>query len=115
MVFGVALAWRQSDDLAEAGISAFNTQAVASFLCSVKVDKIALDRNSVVVVDEVGLLGTRQLNDILAVQKKTGFQLVMIGDPKQMQAVEAGSVIELLRWALGKNSMPEVGKLGTSE
>ncbi len=60
------------------------------------------------VVDEVGLLGTRQLNEILALQKRTGFQLVMIGDPKQMQSVEAGPVIELLHRALGREAVPEL-------
>ncbi|OYV41753.1 MAG: hypothetical protein B7Z75_14800 [Acidocella sp. 20-57-95] len=33
----------------------------------------------------------------------------MIGDPKQMQAVEAGPVIELLRRALGAGKVPELG------
>jgi hypothetical protein len=109
IVHGVALAWRQSDDLAEAGIAARDTRAVASFLAAVKSGRLPLNRKTVVVIDEIGLLGTRQLNDILAAQMKDGFQLVMLGDPKQMQSVEAGSVIELLRRALGKNSLPELG------
>ena len=108
-VHGIALAWRQSDELAEAGINARNTRAVASFLRAAQAGKLHLDRKSVVVVDEVGLLGTRQLNDILAIQGQGGFQLVMLGDLKQMQSVEAGSVIELLRRALGGNSIPELG------
>ncbi|MDD2794633.1 MobF family relaxase [Acidocella sp.] len=107
-VHGIALAWRQSDDLAEAGIEG-RTRAVASFLKAVERGKIALDAKSVVVVDEVGLLGTRQLNDILALQKRTGFQLMMLGDPKQMQSVEAGPVIALLRQALGTEAVPELG------
>jgi hypothetical protein len=107
-VYGIALAWRQSDDLVEAGIAARDTRAVASFLAALKSGRLRLNRKTVVVIDEIGLLGTRQLNDILAAQKKDGFQLVMLGDPKQMQSVEAGSVIELLRSALGKNSLPEL-------
>jgi hypothetical protein len=108
-VYGMALAWRQSDDLVDAGIAKANTRAVDPFLNAVAKEKIQLDRNSVVVVDEVGLLGTRQLNTILAAQKKSGFQLVMIGDPKQMQSVEAGPVIALLRRALGEDAVPELG------
>lgn len=108
-VYGIALAWRQSDELVEAGIKEQNTRAVASFLRAVGAGRIDLGRKSVVIIDEIGLLGTRQLNDILAVQKKAGFQLVMLGDPKQMQSVEAGSVIELLRRAFGKNAVPELG------
>jgi AAA domain len=108
IVHGIALAWRQSDDLAEAGIEG-RTRAVASFLAAAaERGRIRLNAKSVVVVDEVGLLGTRQLNDILALQKRAGFQLVMIGDPKQMQAVEAGPVIALLRRALGAEAVPEL-------
>ncbi len=109
VVHGVALAWRQSDDLAEAGIAAANTRAVTAFLRDLERGKLVLSRKSVVVVDEVGLLGTRQLNAIMASQAEKGFQLVMIGDPKQMQAVEAGPVIELLRRALGAGKVPELG------
>ena len=108
-VHGIALAWRQSDDLAEAGIPVANTRAVAAFLRGLETGAVALDRKSVVVVDEVGLLGTRQLNAIMAAQAEKKFQLVMIGDPKQMQAVEAGPVIELLRRALGADKVPELG------
>jgi hypothetical protein len=108
-VYGIALAWRQSDDLAEAGIAKPRTRAVASFLAQADRGALNLDKSAVVVVDEVGLLGTRQLNDILAIQKKTGFQLVMIGDPLQMQSVEAGPVIDLLRRALGDKAVPELG------
>jgi len=108
-VHGIALAWRQSDDLAEAGIETRKTRAVESFLRAVQSGRAMLDQKSVLVVDEIGLLGTRQLNDILGLQKNHGFQLVMIGDPKQMQAVEAGPVIDLLRRALGQTVVPELG------
>jgi hypothetical protein len=105
-VHGIALAWRQSDDLTEAGITASNTRAVESFLRSVEKDRLQLDAKSVVVVDELGLLGTRQLNDLLRVQQTHGFQIVAIGDPKQMQSVEAGAVVDLLRRALGETAIP---------
>lgn len=108
-VHGIALAWRQSDDLAEAGIEAGNTRAVTAFLRDLERGKLVLGRKSVVVVDEVGLLGTRQLNAIMVAQAEKGFHLVMIGDPKQMQAVEAGPVIELLDRALGPGKVPELG------
>jgi TrwC relaxase/AAA domain len=107
IVHGIALAWRQSDDLAEAGIE-HRTRAIAAFLNAAHRNKVDLDRKTVVVVDEVGLLGTRQLNEILALQKRIGFQLAMIGDPKQMQAVEAGPVIDLLRRGLGRDAVPEL-------
>ena len=105
-VHGIALAWRQSDDLTEAGITARNARAVESFLKSVETGRVQPGPRSVVVVDELGLLGTRQLNDLLRAQQEHGFQIVGIGDPKQMQSVEAGTVVDLLRRGLGETAIP---------
>jgi hypothetical protein len=105
-VFGITLAWRQAADLRSAGIA--DGASVAAFLKRVQAGRYRLDRNSVVVVDEVGLLGTKQMLDLLRLQGKTGAQLVMVGDPKQCQSIEAGSVIDLLRQAIGKEAVPEI-------
>ena len=61
-----------------------------------------------IVVNEVGQLGTRQLLKLLRVQERTGAQIVMIGDPKQCQSIEAGPVIDLLRNALGEDAIPQI-------
>lgn len=108
IVHGIALAWRQSTDLTDAGIKAANARAVDPFLKGVEKGRIKLDEKSVVVVDELGLLGTRQLNDLMRAQRTHGFQVVAIGDPKQMQSIEAGWVIELLRRGLGEKAIPEL-------
>lgn len=105
-VHGIALAWRQSDDLAGTGMSVSKTRAIESFLRRVEAGKLKLSKQSVVVVDELSLLGTRQLLDLLRTREKYGFQLVAIGDPKQMQAVEAGTSIALLQRALGEDRIP---------
>jgi ATP-dependent exoDNAse (exonuclease V) alpha subunit len=105
-VFGITLAWRQAADLRSAGIA--ERASVAAFLKRVETRRYALDRNSVVVVDEVGLLSTRQMLDLLRLQQRTGMQIVMVGDPKQCQSIEAGPVIELLRKAVGKEAVPVI-------
>ena len=107
-VFGAALAWRQSEDLAGAGIPEADRAAFSVFLDRVAKGQVRLDRTSVVVVDELSLLGTRQLLELLRVQAKTGCRVVAVGDPKQCQSIEAGPVIELLRRALGADSVPEL-------
>ena len=105
-VFGITLAWRQAGDLGAAGIE--ERAAVAAFIRRVEGGQYALDRNSVIVVDEVGQLGTRQLLELLRVQQRTGAQVVMVGDPKQCQSIEAGPVIDLLRNALGEDAIPQI-------
>jgi ATP-dependent exoDNAse (exonuclease V) alpha subunit len=54
-VFGITLSWRQAGDLEAAGIE--KCAAIAAFLKRVKSGRYTLDRNSVVVVDEIGLVG----------------------------------------------------------
>ena len=109
-VHGIALAWRQADDLSDADIPAEKTYAVDAFLRGLAKNRITLDERAVLVIDELSLLGTRQLNAILDARARYNFQVVAIGDPKQMQAVEAGPVIDLLQRALGEDAIPELNR-----
>src|SRR3984957_10147646 len=105
-VYGTALAWRQSDLLIDAGIPRTNTMAIAALLARAAGGGLALDRRSVVVVDELSLIGTAQALALLRLQEQRGFSIVAIGDDRQAQAIEAGSTIALLRRALGEASVP---------
>lgn len=107
-VYGAALAWRQSDDLAGTGIAEPDRAALSVFLDRAQRGEVMLDARSVVVVDELGLLGTRQLLDLLRLQASSGCRIVAIGDEKQCQSIEAGPVIDLLRRALGPEAVPEL-------
>jgi hypothetical protein len=114
-VHGIALAWRQADDLVGAGIPAEarvkgapGVAAVSAFFRKAAAGDIVLTARSVVVVDEVSLLGTRQGLELLRLQHRHGFRMVLLGDDKQCQSIEAGATIELAREALGPGQVPEV-------
>jgi hypothetical protein len=107
-VYGIAVAWRQAGAFAEAGIDADNRAAVAAFLRRVEKGRYQLDRGSVVIIDELGQVGRRQMLDLLRFQQQHGFQIMAVGDPKQCQSIEAGPVIDLLRQALGPDTVPEI-------
>ncbi len=49
-----------------------------------------LDNKSVLVIDEAGMVGTRQMDRILAEANNAGAKVIVVGDTKQTQAVEAG-------------------------
>ena len=78
------------------------------FLDGVQDGRTRLGRDSVVVLDELGQIGTRQLLQLLRLREEHGFKLVAMGDERQCQAVDAGPVIELLRRALGEARIPEI-------
>jgi ATP-dependent exoDNAse (exonuclease V) alpha subunit len=55
-----------------------------------------LDRNTVLVVDEAGLLSSRQMHDLLAEVEQAGAKAVLVGDSKQLQAVGSGAGLAIL-------------------
>lgn len=69
---------------------------VAKFLKSSKMQD-SLNRNSVIVIDEAGVLNSKQVEQILQVREKIGCQVVLLGDKAQTKAVEAGTPFELLQ------------------
>lgn len=107
-VWGAALAWRQAGALEEAGIGRGRLRALQPLLDGLADGSVTPGRNAVVVVDELGQVGTRQLLDLLRFQARYGFKVVAVGDERQCQSIEAGPVIDLLREALGPRAVPEV-------
>ena len=107
-VFGTALGNNQTDSLEDAGIKTADRAALDPFLRRAAAGKLALDRDSVVVIEEVGRVGTRQLGELMRLQGERGFKVVAIGDPEQLQSIEAGHVVTLMRRALGEDAIPEI-------
>lgn len=107
-VWGTALAWRQANALQDAGIAANSTHALQPLLDGVEAGATKLGRNSVVVLDELGQVGTRQFLHLLRLRERHGFKVVATGDDRQCQSIEAGPVVELLRRALGEERIPEI-------
>ena len=45
----------------------------------------------VLVIDEAGMVGTRQLERVLSHAAEAGAKVVLVGDPQQLQSIEAGA------------------------
>ncbi len=45
----------------------------------------------ILVIDEAGMVGTRQLERVVSEAEKQGAKVVLVGDPQQLQAIEAGA------------------------
>jgi len=50
-----------------------------------------LTNKHILVIDEAGMLGTRQLERVVSEAEKQGAKIVLVGDPEQLQAIEAGA------------------------
>ncbi|WP_338666245.1 MobF family relaxase (plasmid) [Pararoseomonas sp. SCSIO 73927] len=105
-VVGVAIAWRQAEPLKEAGVG--DVAALTGFLHGVRAGRLSIGPRTVVVVDELGQVGARQMLELLRLRAQHGFRIVAVGDDKQCQGIEAGPVVNLMRRALGKEAVPEI-------
>ncbi|MBD3732412.1 MAG: Ti-type conjugative transfer relaxase TraA [Sphingopyxis sp.] len=54
-------------------------------------DRERLTYKHVLVIDEAGMVGTRQLERVVSEAERQGAKVVLVGDPQQLQAIEAGA------------------------
>ena len=62
---------------------------------------IEIDGSTTIVVDEAGMLSTRQAHHLLRLAERHGASVVFAGDTRQQQPVEAGPGLRLIRDAVG--------------
>ena len=58
--------------------------------------QVEIGRNTLIVVDEAGMLSTRQAHHILQLSERHGAKVVFAGDTRQQQPVEAGPGLRLI-------------------
>ena len=63
--------------------------------------QIEIGKKTLIVVDEAGMLSTRQAHHILQLSKRHGAKIVFAGDTRQQQPVEAGPGLRLIRDVAG--------------
>lgn len=54
-------------------------------------DRELLSDKHILVIDEAGMVGTRQLERVVSEAEHQGAKVVLVGDPEQLQAIEAGA------------------------
>ena len=66
-----------------------------------------LDDRTVLVVDEAGMLGSRKLARLLDHAQQAGAKVVLVGDDRQLAAIEAGGGFRGLRLRLGASELTD--------
>ncbi len=67
-----------------------------------------LTRADVLVVDEAGMVGSRQMERVLSAVRAAGAKVVLVGDPEQLQAIEAGAAFRAVTERVGAVEITEV-------
>ncbi|MGJ8534136.1 MAG: AAA family ATPase [Alphaproteobacteria bacterium] len=88
-VLGAALSGKAADGLQEA--SSIASRTLASFETSWNNGFNQLQRGDVLVIDEAGMVGTRQILRFFKEARLRGAKLVLVGDPEQLQPINAGT------------------------
>ena len=93
-VVGGALAGKAAEGLEkEAGML---SRTLASWELRWKEGRDTLDPKTVFVLDEAGMVASRQMAFFVETVMKSGAKLVLVGDPEQLQPIEAGAAFRAI-------------------
>jgi Ti-type conjugative transfer relaxase TraA len=105
-VRGVALSGIAAENL-ESG-SGITSRTIASMEYGWGQGRDMLTSRDVLVIDEAGMVGTRQLERVLSHAAEAGAKVVLVGDPQQLQSIEAGAAFRSIHDRHGGVEISEV-------
>ncbi len=99
-----------------AGIAAENLQASSGIESRTLASRMyywdrgeqLLTHKDILVVDEAGMFGSRQMEQLLKHVQEAGAKAVLIGDPQQLQAIEAGAAFRAIIERTGYVELTEI-------
>lgn len=98
-VVGAALAGKAAEGLEkEAGIV---SHTLSSWELRWQNGRDALDDKTVMVIDEAGMIASRQMATFVEAASRSGAKLVLVGDPDQLQPIEAGAAFRAIVECIG--------------
>ena len=71
-------------------------------------DRYALGRGDVFVIDEAGMVGSRQLARFVGEAEARGAKIVLVGDHEQLQAIGAGAPFRAITEEIGHAELSEI-------
>ena len=93
-VVGAALAGKAAEGLEkEAGIE---SRTLSSWQLRWSKGRDLLDAGTVFVLDEAGMVSSREMAEFVSAVSAAGAKLVLVGDPEQLQPIEAGAAFRAL-------------------
>jgi Ti-type conjugative transfer relaxase TraA len=105
-VRGAALSGIAAENLE--GGSGIQSRTIASLEHAWGQGREQLGPKDVLVVDEAGMIGSRQMERVLAHARDAGAKVVMVGDPEQLQAIEAGAAFRSVTERHGAAEITEI-------
>ncbi|AIL13481.1 hypothetical protein IM40_08250 [Candidatus Paracaedimonas acanthamoebae] len=104
-VYGLAPTGRAAQNLSQSGIS---SQTLHKFLYSHKEGRCQYKANSVLILDEAGMVDTERFDEFLQAVDDLKVKAVIVGDGAQLQPVEAGPAFRLVTEKVGMSHLEKV-------
>ncbi len=98
-VHGAALAGKAAEGLEES--SGMESRTLASWSYSWDHGRDLIGRGDVFVIDEAGMVGSRQLARFIGEAEERGAKIVLVGDHEQLQAIGAGAPFRAIAEQIG--------------
>jgi ATP-dependent exoDNAse (exonuclease V) alpha subunit len=74
-----------------------------------------LTAKDVLVVDEAGMSGSRQMEGLLREADRAGAKVVLVGDTRQLQSIEAGGAFRAIQDRVGKAELSDIRRQISTE
>ena len=103
-IVGAALAGKAAREL-EAG-SGIESRTLASWERSWEAGYDRLGPGDILVVDEAGMVGSAQMGRVLEAVEDAGAKIVLVGDERQLQPIEAGAAFRTIKDRLEEHDAP---------
>ncbi|MDW5318410.1 Ti-type conjugative transfer relaxase TraA [Rhizobium sp. PL01] len=111
-VHGAALSGKAAEGLEESSGIASRTLASWEYRwqsgADRRSDRHQLGRRDVFVIDEAGMVGSRQLARFIGEAERTGAKIVLVGDHEQLQAIGAGAPFRAIAEQIGHAELSEI-------
>ncbi|AYM12302.1 Ti-type conjugative transfer relaxase TraA [Agrobacterium tumefaciens] len=98
-VHGAALSGKAAEGLEES--SGIESRTLASWSYSWDNGRDLIGRSDVFVIDEAGMVGSRQLARFIGEAEERGAKIVLVGDHEQLQAIGAGAPFRAIAEQIG--------------
>ena len=90
-----------------------DSRAIAGFIKSVQDGSIQLTEKDVLMIDESGLLGSRESGILLSFAEKYGCKIILMGEEKQLSPVSAGPALSIIMEKTGVASIETIRRQHT--
>ncbi|MEW4462538.1 Ti-type conjugative transfer relaxase TraA [Roseibium algicola] len=105
-VHGAALSGKAAEGLEES--SGIQSRTLASWSRGWENDRGTIGRGDVFVIDEAGMVGSRQLARFVGEVEARGAKIVLVGDHEQLQAIGAGAPFRAITEEIGHAELSEI-------